>query len=454
MSEPAARPARDRPLTSPLFLMGVALSLGACGGLRPTAVSPEEIPELESRLAEEPGNADLTLRYAAALFSAGQCDTARAVALNGSAMKPRSALAPLVIGQCFERDGEYDQAVAVYRRYLATHADQRGAPAVRAREMLAVRSRANQRARTALLREAALARQPTDPQTIAVLPLDIVGDSSYQPLSRGLAQMLTSDLALLQRFRLVERLQVNALLNEMRLAEVGQVDLATAARVGRLLQAGRMVQGLATIPPEGEVRLEASVVRATGEVTAPEASAGRLRDLLQMEKEIVVGIANQLGYVLSQAERRMILENGTQNLTAFLAYSRGLLAEDLGDYSAAAAHFADAVRADPGFSQAREQYQANAAASDVQQATAGEVTTVANETVPEPDAVGEQIADAVSSTVGDLAATQSEQTSVTGTTQTTQQAGETSAAQPPPTTTAQGTSTTATGTIRIVFRLP
>ncbi len=429
MSEPAARPAKDRPLTSPLFLMGVALSLGACGGLRPTAVSPEEIPGLESRLAEEPGNADLTLRYAAALFSAGQCDTARAVALNGSAMKPRSALAPLVIGQCFERDREYDQAAAVYRRYLAAYADQRGAPAVRAREMLAMRNRANERARTALQREAALAGQPADPQTIAVLPLDIVGDSSYQPLSRGLAQMLTSDLALLQRFRLVERLQVNALLNEMRLAEVGQVDLATAARVGRLLQAGRMVQGLATIPPEGEVRLEASVVRATGEVTAPEASAGRLRDLLQMEKEIVVGIANQLGYVLSEAERRMILENGTQNLTAFLAYSRGLLAEDLGDYSAAAA-------------------------PDVQQATAGEVTTVADEAVPEPDAVVEQIADAVSSTVGDLAATQAEQTSVTGTTQTTQQAGETSAAQPPPTTTAEGTPTTATGTIRIVFRLP
>ena len=69
--------------------------------------------------------------------------------------------------------------------------------------------------------------------------------------------------------------------------------------------------------------------------------------------------------MLSQAERQRILENGTQSLVAFLAYSRGLVAEDLGDFPAAALHYADAARADPNFTAARDNYQRSVAAEDV-----------------------------------------------------------------------------------------
>ncbi|NIM48101.1 MAG: tetratricopeptide repeat protein [Gemmatimonadales bacterium] len=443
---------RSRLLLLSLVLAVVPL-LSACAGARPTEVSPEEIPELEQRIAEQPGNADVILRYAAALYAAERCDSARAVALTGMAIRPESAIGPLVMGQCFEREEEYDQAIAVYRQFLAEYPDRRGSPAVRAREMFALRARASMRARAALDREAELARQPADPQTLAVLPLEIAGDTSFLPLSRGLAQILTSDLALLQRFRLVERLQLGALIQEMQLAEAGRVDVATAARMGRLLQAGRMVQGLAAIPPEGDVRLEAAVVRSDGQVTSPEVATGRLRDLLRLEKDVVIGIAAQLGYVLSEAERQMILENGTQDLAAFLAYSRGLLAEDLGDYAAAAAHFADAIQRDPGFADARDEFEVSAVAQEVQEATPGEVTTVAAEAPPPPPIpVTQPVVDALSSTVQDVASTQGEQAA--GTTeqqQTTQPATGTTAADPPPPTTPPPS---VTGKIRIFFRLP
>src|SRR2546422_6598843 len=45
------------------------------------------------------------------------------------------------------------------------------------------------------------------PATLAVLPLVIAGDSSFQPLSRGLAELLTTDLALIRTLRLLERLR-------------------------------------------------------------------------------------------------------------------------------------------------------------------------------------------------------------------------------------------------------
>jgi tetratricopeptide (TPR) repeat protein len=433
-----------------LVLVASVATAAACGG-RPTAVSPAEIPDLEARLAQEPNNGPLVLRYSAALFAAGRCDTAATTARSGMRLSPAAALGPLVLGQCLERSGDADQAVTVYRAFLTNNPDAPGSPAVRAREMLAVRARSTQRARQALQQESQLASQPADPATVAVLPLQITGDSSYQPLSRGLAQILTSDLALLQRFRMVERLQLNALLDEIRFAQGSRVDPATAARLGSLVRAGRMVQGLATIPDERNVRLEASVVLGTGEVTGPEAADGSLRDLLQMEKTIVVGLASRLGYTLSEAERRAILENGTQNLAAFLAYSRGLVAEDLGDFNAAATYYAQAVRQDPGFRAARSGREAAGAATGAQQSSAGDVTMAAVQTVaPTTPGFGDPLASAVGSTIGDLAPTQTEQIVST---QTVTQAVTTTASTPPPPSVVPPTPVVI-GTIRIVFRLP
>ena len=433
-----------------ITLLFTPLLLAACLGQRPREVSPAEIPDLEARLQREPDNVALRVRYAAALFADNRCDQATTEAQWVQQQRPADAVALLVIGQCAEKAERYGDALTTYRTFLTRYADARGTAVVRAREQLTLRAYSNQQARLALQNEAQLSTQPADPNTIAVLPLTISStDTAYQALGRGLAQMITSDLSLIQRFRLVERLQLGALLDELRLGQTERVDPSTVARVGRLVQASRMVQGLATIPPEGEVRLEASVVQGTGEVSAPEAVTGRFRDLLRLEKDLIVALSARLGYQLSEAERRMILENGTQNLTAFLAYSNGLLAEDAGDYQRAAAYFSDAVRADPGFQAAQEQYQAAAVTEAVQQVTEGQVATVAATSEPSPAA--EPVTNTLSNTVADVAATKAEQTAAPT---PGPQPVNTPAATPPPTPNALGTPQTSTGTIRIVFRLP
>jgi tetratricopeptide (TPR) repeat protein len=414
-------------------------------------VSPAELSQLSGRAVREPGNGAVLLRYAAALNAAGRCDSATAVARRGMTLAPENAVGPLVVGQCLEAAQRYDDAVGAYRAFLVRYPNGRGAGAIRSRELLASRAGAAQRARQALARESELSQTPADPQTVAVLPLVVTGDTTYRPLSRGLAQMLTSDLALLRRFRMVERLHLAALMDELRLSQGNRVDQATAARVGHLVRAGRMVQGLAAIPTDREARLEASVVSGSGEVTGPASASGRFRDLLRLEKELVVGLAARLGYTLSEAERRAVLENGTDNLAAFLAYSRALEAEDRGDYAAAAAYYSEAVRQDPGFQAAREGFQAAASAPEAQSAPAGEVTVLAAEPPPEPVVPGlPSDIGALGATIGDVASTQAEQsTAVNGTTQT---AVTTTTAQPPPPSVVPPL--TLTGAIRIVFRLP
>lgn len=427
--------------------------LAACGGQRPSQVTPADIPDLEARLAREPDNPALRVRYAAALFADNRCDQATTEARRAQQQRPADAVAWLVIGQCAEKAERFEEALTGYRAFLAQHAEARGASAVRAREQLALRAYSNQRARLALQNEAQLSAQAADPNTIAVLPLTIASpDTSYQALSLGLAQMITSDLSLIRRFRLVERLQLSALLGELQLGQTERVDPGTVARVGRMVQASRMVQGLATIPPEGEIRLEASVVQGTGEVTAPEAVMGRFRDLLRLEKDLIVALSARLGYQLSEAERRMILENGTQNLTAFLAYSRGLLAEDAGDFQRAAAYFSDAVRADPGFQAAQEQYQSASVTEEVQQAAPDQAAETPPPPAPDAGAdagTGGQI----NASSQELAGTTSEKTAAPANTPPPA-VNPPPGAAPPPTPNILGTPSTSTGTIRIVFRLP
>jgi tetratricopeptide (TPR) repeat protein len=427
-----------------------ATVFGACTA-PPAAVSPAQIPELAARVRQEPQNGALLLRYAAALYSADRCDTALIVARGAMRLAPEDAVGPLVVGRCLAQRDSLGAAIGVYDSFVARHPNARGRSAVEAQRLLTERQQATEMARRDLQRESTLVKTPGDPQTVAVLPLSISGDTAYAPLSLGLAQMLTSDLALLRRFRMVERLELTALLDEMHLSETGRVDPQTAARVGHLVQAGRLVQGLAAITNPAAVHLEASVVRSDGEVTQPAATTGRFRDLLHMEKDLVIGIATRLGYTLSEAERTAILENGTQDMTAFLAYSRGLAAEDAGEFSAAATYFGAAVRADPNFQAARSSYRAAASAPAVQTASAGQVTTVAQHEVPAlTNELEASVQGALSSSMLDLAGTQAEQTEASA--QGPGIVTQTNAGNPPPPSVTPPA--TVTGTIIIVFHLP
>ena len=205
--------------------------------------------------------------------------------------------------------------------------------------------------------------------------MTISGDSTLQPLSRGLAELMTSDLAMVRTLRLLERIQIGALLDELKLGQSHRSDPTTAARVGRLLRAERMVQGVASIKTDGPVSLSASVVRGDGTVRSGAQASGTFRQLLDLEKQLVFGLAAQLGIQLTEAERQRILRQGPRNLAAFLAYSEGLEALDRGDYRAAAAAFGAAVRADPSFQAAQQQQQAAEAAPTVE-ASGGDVVTV------------------------------------------------------------------------------
>ncbi|HEY3220141.1 MAG TPA: CsgG/HfaB family protein [Gemmatimonadales bacterium] len=378
-------------------------------------------------------------------MAGGRCDTAVVVANAGQMLAPSEPLGPMVIGGCQEKGGRYDLAFATYTDFARRYPQARGVAAVRALAQLALRTQATETAKLALAREATLTSLAPEPSTIAVLPMTIAGDSSLQPLSRGLAELLMSDLAMVRSLRLLERVQVGVLLDELKLGQSGRADPATAARVGRLLRAERMVQGVASITVNGPVRMSASVVRGDGNVRSGAQANGTFKQLLDLEKQLVFGLATELGIQLTEAERQRILRQGPKNLVAFLAYSRGLEALDRGDYRAAAAAFSAAVRADPSFQQAQQRQQAAEAAPAVQ-ASPGDLVTVveaaAQLTVPaEPASLG-----ALQQATTDVSPNPADALGTTGVNNIASH----------PTNESQGVTSvvSASGVIRIIFKLP
>jgi len=378
-------------------------------------------------------------------MAAGQCDSAVVTVNAAQMLAPAEALGPMVVGGCQEKDGRFDLAFATYTDFANRYPQARGVAAVRALAQFALRTQATQTAKAALARESTLTSLAAEPSTIAVLPMTIAGDSSLQPLSRGLAELLMSDLAQVRSLRLLERVQIGALLDEMKLGQSGRADPGTAARVGRLLRAERMVQGVAAIEQNGPVRLSATVVRGDGNVRSGAQANGTFKQLLDLEKQLVLGLAGQLGIQLTDAERQRIMRQGPKNLAAFLAYSEGLEALNRGDYRAAAAAFSRAVQSDPSFEAARQQKQAADAAPAVQ-ASPGDVVTVVEAVAEIPLPSEPAVTNALQQVTHEVSQTVSDPLAQTGV----------SSVASHPTNQSQGVNNVlgASGFIRIIFHLP
>ena len=360
------------------LLAGMSGLVVACAsrGPRLAPVTPAEISALRTQALQQPNNAQVRFRLAAALMAAGQCDSAVGFANAATALAPGEAIGPMVVGGCQQKAGRYDLAFATYTDFANKYPRSPRVAAVRALADRALRTQAAQTATLALASESSLTNLAPEPSTIAVLPLTIAGDSSLQPLSRGLAELLMSDLAMVRSLRLLERIQVGALLDEMKLGQTGRTDPRTAARLGRMLRAERMVQGVAAITVNGPVRLSTTVVRGDGNIRSGAQVTGGFKQLLDLEKQLVFGLVADLGIQLTEAERQRILRQGPKNLAAFLAYSNGLEALDRGDYRAAAREFTAAVRSDPTFQPAAEHQQVASAAPAVA-ASPGNVLAIA-----------------------------------------------------------------------------
>ncbi|MCB0276957.1 MAG: tetratricopeptide repeat protein [Calditrichaeota bacterium] len=272
---------------------------------------------------------------------------------------PQDPQTRLYLGLSAEFDGKNEAALALYRTYTETPRTSPYRDRLEGRYRWLSREIIREDIQKAVKQDRALTDVPDSEGRLAVMPLRFLGgEDRLRPLGRGLSEMIQIDLAQVPDLKLVERIRVQALLDELHLSASNNVETENAPRMGRILGFGKVVQGGYTGLSDERIRLDVATVDINSD-RPPVVSDGsdRLENLFRLEKEVVFGIIDGMGIALTPAQRREIEFFPTNNLLAFLAYSLGLQEEDAGRYDDAAAHFAKAASLDPQFTLAAERAQ-------------------------------------------------------------------------------------------------
>jgi len=341
---------RRHPAGRSLCLL-VSMGLGACATGLPN-VEAVDVPRLEQEVAASPDDTDLQVQLGMAQYKAGSFDAAETTLQGAIDAGNQSGAAFLYLGMVQEERQDWSAARDAYNQYLAVGSSTEAMNEVRKRLTLIGRNLLRVQAQQALAQEAQIAGgADVTPQSVAVLPMAFNSDrEDLEPLIYALSDMMTTDFAVSNALVVLERAQIQALLDEMALTSSGYAEPTTGARAGRMLRAEHVFQGVLTTLGDSDLQTDADVLNvpntsSEGQLT----EAAALDELFDMEKQIVIRtIREVLGVALTPAEEQAILENRMSNVLAFLAYGRGLRDLDQGDYEGAQAEFELSVQLEPG----------------------------------------------------------------------------------------------------------
>jgi len=443
-----------RLLALPL-LCGLALSASGCA----SAGSSSSLARLEAARTANPGSVAALRALGIAYYKDKRYADARTVLDAARKLDPKDGVSALYAGLSAEALEDYTGAKDAYNAYLQVGKTRSVRNDIRARLVLLTRAEMHASAKAAIANEARLAQVAGDPRTVAVMPMTFSGtDQTLAPLSRGMSDLLINDLARAPELQLLERDRVQAMIDEVALSQSGKVDAATSVRAGKLVRASRVVQGGITQTGARNLTVNAAVMQvATSEQQGKDVQSSDVIDqIFAIEKNLALGLFDQMGVRLSAADRAAIEQRPTRSLQAFLAYSNGLVAEDEGRYGDAVRFYDQARSIDPGFGAALQKAQSARSAQQGAQVTAAKVESGLKSggegaTAAASTGIGSTLANAV----GDInpSAANNVNTSTGGS------AGQTT--QAPPTTrdpTAEKTGSDQpapkTGTVSIIIRRP
>jgi tetratricopeptide (TPR) repeat protein len=372
---------RHRP-TPGILVVLAAVVVSACAHGIPE-VSPADIPAIQSRIAANPENTDLQVQLGMAQFKAEDYGMAVTTLQGAVDAGNQTGAAYLYLGMTHERMEDWSAARDAYGTYLEVGRSDPLKDEVRKRLELIAQNLLRQQAAQALAQEAQISSEPPTPRSLAVLPFGFNSDrEDLEPLIYALSDMMITDFAVSNALTVLERSQIQSLLDEMALTEAGYAEPATGARAGRMLRAEHVVQGVLTPLGQESLRLDTDILNIARAASAGSISAeDELQNLFDMEKDLVFRTLREvLNVELTPAEEQQIRENRAQNILAFLAYGRGLRARDQGDYAGALAAFQQAQQLDPGFDAAATAVSSTTDISSAASSDAGSLGQTASNT--------------------------------------------------------------------------
>jgi TolB-like protein len=226
-----------------------------------------------------------------------------------------------------------------------------------------LKSIARATAALALLAAPALAQDDTRP-TVAVLTFvsSAIGASNAElaPLSKGIADLLITDMSQNTGIRVVERENLDRILGEQNLARDGRVDDATAARIGKLLGAKHMVTGSFITDRSGTMVITLKTIDTeTGRISWTHRDQDKTDNFLALVAKISSAANSGLKLPALTPQARQTSEARAEKqkkvpFAAVMMYSKAIAAQDAGNKAEAIELFNQTIQKFPEFEDAKK----------------------------------------------------------------------------------------------------
>lgn len=305
----------------------------------------------KEHLKTYPATADVLGKMGYAYLKTGKLDEAKAHFSKALVLEPRHSFSNLYLGMVHMKKGDYMAARSTWQNY-----EDEKAPLVKDEvkrlSTLALLAESRVLAQKALKEEKSLQVASRPPNSIAVSRFaSASSDPELDSFSRGLAAMVISDLSKIKGMVVVERVKLQALVQEMALGQTGVVDPRSAPKVGKLLGSENLLTGTLA---KG-LTINTSLVKVSkGKIIDATAATVPKNKFFELPPRIANDAAAKLGVRLSNKERTAIGKPQTTSYKAVLYYGQGLEYFDKNDWSNAARYFTSSLTEDPGFMLAKE----------------------------------------------------------------------------------------------------
>jgi len=178
-----------------------------------------------------------------------------------------------------------------------------------------------------------LAQEPAK-RTIAILDFNnnsIVDRERLEPLSKGLADILITEISAIDAFRVVERDKLREVVMELEFGQSELVDPSTAQKMGKLLGAQNLLFGGFVHSSGDNIRIDVRIVEVeTGRTIKAVEQRGELDELFELVEELSADITEFFAVELTAADRKRQSERAhAESFDATLTYSQAIDYEDL-----------------------------------------------------------------------------------------------------------------------------
>lgn len=208
-----------------------------------------------------------------------------------------------------------------------------------------------------IMAPAAQAQKPT----VAVMYFTngaVGNNAEYAPLSKGLAEMLITELSSNTGIRVVERDRLQALLEEQNLGASNRVEQGTAAKLGKTLGALHMLMGSFVIDTKGAMRMDVRAINTeTSELEYATSVTGKadamLSLLADLGKAVNTGLKLPARTASAPSEGAVVGAKGPNQLKSMMLLSRALEEQDRKNTTTAVALMKESIQANPDNSRAK-----------------------------------------------------------------------------------------------------